>query len=185
MLCMVVARARLVAREEARQRLRRLGPVDHRDDDQHDPGEDRERDEQTVVPHPPEHTARFGRPAGVTKALPTVNHDFRNAVGPMATRLHPDAAPQALLNRELSALELNARVLDLAADPNEPLLERVKFCGIVSSILDEFFMVRVAGLLDQLASGLSVRSPDGRTPPQTLAEIRTRVLALTASQSRL
>jgi polyphosphate kinase len=103
----------------------------------------------------------------------------------MSTRLHPNPAPQALLNRELSALELNARVLDLAADPNEPLLERVKFCGIVSSILDEFFMVRVAGLLDQLASGLSVRSPDGRTPPQTLAEIRTRVLALTASQSRL
>ena len=68
-----------------------------------------------------------------------------------------------------------ARVLELAADPDEPLLERVKFCGIVSSILDEFFMVRVAGLLDQVASGLSVRSPDGRTPQQTLAEIRERV----------
>ena len=70
------------------------------------------------------------------------------------TRLHPDAPIEALLNRELSWLDLNARVLDLAADPNEPLLERVKFCGIFSSNLDEFFMVRVAGLLDQVVSGV-------------------------------
>jgi polyphosphate kinase len=93
--------------------------------------------------------------------------------------------PLVLLNRELSALELNGRVLELAADPNEPLLERVKFCGIVSSILDEFFMVRVAGLLDQVLSGLSVRLPDGRSPQQTLDEIRTRALVLTSKQSQL
>ncbi|MDP9283936.1 MAG: hypothetical protein M3P41_03100, partial [Actinomycetota bacterium] len=62
-------------------------------------------------------------------------------------RLQTDASTPALLNRELSAIDLMARVLDLAADPNEPLLERVKFCAIVSSVLDEFFMVRVAGLL--------------------------------------
>jgi polyphosphate kinase len=96
-----------------------------------------------------------------------------------------EAAPALLLNRELSALELTARVLGLATDPDEPLLERVKFCGIVSSVLDEFFMVRVAGLLDQVVSGLSVRSPDGRSPQQTLYEIRTRVLELTAAQSHL
>jgi polyphosphate kinase len=102
-----------------------------------------------------------------------------------AVRVHTEAPVRSLLNRELSAIDLNARVLDLAADPNEPLLERVKFCGIVSLVLDEFFMVRVAGLLDQVASGLSVRSPDGRTPHQALAEIRSRVLALTAEQSRL
>ncbi len=60
------------------------------------------------------------------------------------------------------------RVLELAADPNEPLLERVKFCGIFSSILDEFFMVRVAGLQDQVVSGRSVRRSDGRTPQQAL-----------------
>ncbi|HEY2326072.1 MAG TPA: polyphosphate kinase 1 [Gaiellaceae bacterium] len=99
------------------------------------------------------------------------------------TRL--DAPARTLLNRELSQIDLMSRVLGLAADPNEPLLERVKFCGIVSSILDEFFMVRVSGLLDQVASGLSVLSHDGRTPQQALAEIRTRVLALTADQSRL
>jgi polyphosphate kinase len=96
-----------------------------------------------------------------------------------------EASRDRLFNRELSWLDLNKRVLELAADPGEPLLERAKFCSIFSSNLDEFFMVRVAGLLDQLVSGLSVRSPDGRTPQETLAEIRTRALELTAEQSRL
>ena len=101
------------------------------------------------------------------------------------TRHAAEASVATLFNRELSWLDLNKRVLELAADPSEPLLERVKFCGIFSSNLDEFFMVRVAGLLDQLISGLPVRSHDGRTPQQALAEIRTRVLDLTAEQSRL
>jgi polyphosphate kinase len=102
-----------------------------------------------------------------------------------ATQRLSEAPTPVLLNRELSALELNARVLGLAADANEPLLERVKFCGIVSSILDEFFMVRVAGLFDQVVSGFAVRSVDGRTPQQTLTEIRRRALELTEEQSRL
>jgi polyphosphate kinase len=96
----------------------------------------------------------------------------------------PQTGPP-FLNRELSQLDLIRRVLDLAADPAEPLLERVKFCGIVSSILDEFFMVRVAGLQDQVISGAAVRTPDGRTPQQTLAEIRRHVLELTADQTGL
>jgi polyphosphate kinase len=96
-----------------------------------------------------------------------------------------DTGYNTLLNRELSQVDLMRRVLELAADPNEPLLERVKFCGIVSSVLDEFFMVRVAGLQDQVLSGLSVHSPDGRTPHQALAEIRASVLDLTAHQSAL
>ena len=105
----------------------------------------------------------------------------------MATIIQPrsEGGYDTLLNRELSQVDLMRRVLELAADPNEPLLERVKFCGIVSSILDEFFMVRVAGLQDQVLSGLSVRSPDGRTPQQALAEIRGSVLELTAQQSAL
>jgi polyphosphate kinase len=90
-----------------------------------------------------------------------------------------------LLNRELSWLDLNNRVLDLAADASEPLLERVKFCSIFSSNLDEFFMVRVAGLLDQVIARVNVRSPDGRTPQQALADVRERVLELTAAQSSL
>ena len=76
---------------------------------------------------------------------------------------------QRLLNRELSWLELANRVLDLAADESQPLLERVKFCSIFSSILDEFFMVRVAGLIEQEATGVGVRSADGLTSQQALA----------------
>jgi polyphosphate kinase len=90
-----------------------------------------------------------------------------------------------LLNRELSWLDFNERVLDLVADPALPLLERVKFCAIFASNLDEFFMVRVAGLMGQAATGLAVRSPDGRLPPVVLAEIRERVLRMTQLQSRL
>jgi polyphosphate kinase len=98
---------------------------------------------------------------------------------------HTEAARQTLLNRELSWLDLNERVLDLAADPSEPLLERVKFCSIFSSNLDEFFMVRVAGLLDQVVARVNVRSADGRTPLQALGAVRERVLELTTEQSRL
>jgi polyphosphate kinase len=92
---------------------------------------------------------------------------------------------ERLLNRELSWLDFNARVLELAGDGNVPLLERVRFCSIVSSNLDEFFMVRVAGLLRQAGAGLSMRSPDGRTPQAALIEIRERVTELGLLQSRL
>ncbi len=96
-----------------------------------------------------------------------------------------EQAPQRLLNRELSWLEFNARVLELAADPSQPLLERAKFVAIHSSNLDEFFMVRVAGLLDQEATGLGVLSADGLSPGQALADIRSRVSELSARQSKL
>jgi polyphosphate kinase len=94
-------------------------------------------------------------------------------------------AGSRLLNRELSWLDFNARVLELAADPDVPLLERVKFCSIFASNLDEFFMVRVAGLLRQHASGMSRRSADGLTPRETLARIRSRALELMREQSRI
>jgi polyphosphate kinase len=90
-----------------------------------------------------------------------------------------------LLNRELSWIEFNARVLDLASDEKQPLLERVKFCSIFSSNLDEFFMVRVAGLMGQEAAGFAVRSADGMTPAQALAGIRARITELTTRQARL
>jgi len=94
-------------------------------------------------------------------------------------------AESRLLNRELSWVEFNARVLDLAADTTEPLLERVKYCSIFSSNLDEFFMVRVAGLLGQEAAGFAVRSTDGLTPAAALAGIKKRLTALTGRQANL
>jgi polyphosphate kinase len=95
------------------------------------------------------------------------------------------AAADRLLNRELSFLDYDARVLAVAEDEELPLLERVRFCSIFSTMLDEFFMVRIAGLTGQAAAGVTVRSPDGRTPQQALAEARTQVLDLYAEQSRI
>ncbi|MDH4339573.1 MAG: polyphosphate kinase 1 [Thermoleophilia bacterium] len=102
----------------------------------------------------------------------------------MTTRIRSEPT-EHLLNRELSQLEFHARVLELAEDDSLPLLERVKFCAIFASNIDEFFQVRVAGLLGQAESGLAMLSPDGVTPQQTLARIRERVLDLIARQSRL
>jgi len=96
-----------------------------------------------------------------------------------------DDRAERLLNRELSGVDVCSRVLELGADPNVPLLERVKFLSISSLMIDEVFMIRVAGLMEQEASGISVRSPDGRTPHETLGEIRERTIDLTARQSRL
>ena len=103
----------------------------------------------------------------------------------MATRIRTEPVESNLLNRELSHLEFHARVLELATDESLPLLERVNYCWIFSSNLDEFFQVRVAGLLGQAESGVAVRSADGLTPQQALARIRQRVLDLTAKQSKL
>jgi polyphosphate kinase len=96
--------------------------------------------------------------------------------GPAETRLPADR----FLNRELSWLDFNARVLELAEDDTLPLLERVKFLAIFASNLDEFFMVRVAGLKRRLSTGLSVRSPDGLTIREQLALVseRTRDLVI-------
>jgi polyphosphate kinase len=80
-------------------------------------------------------------------------------------------------NRELSWLDFNARVLELAEDSNVPLMERVKFAAIWTSNLDEFFMVRVAGVHDQIEAGLTDPGADGRTPAQVLGAIRERVVA--------
>jgi polyphosphate kinase len=90
-----------------------------------------------------------------------------------------------LLNRELSWLDFNARVLELAADHRQPLLERAFFCAVFSANLDEFFMVRVAGLLDQVSADVTAPSRDGLAPSETLTAIHERVLDLTHAQSHL
>src|SRR4051812_46269203 len=99
----------------------------------------------------------------------------------------PEFTPEHYLNRELSWLEFNSRVLEEAADPSNPCLERVKFLSIVSSNLDEFFEIRVAGLQEQLYAGLEPQDfpADGLAPTEQLTRIDQRVHQLVADQYRL
>lgn len=88
--------------------------------------------------------------------------------------------PKAYINRELSWLEFNARVLALAEDPETPLLDRVKFLAIFSQNLDEFFQVRVAILKDKIAAGVGRRSADGMSPSEQLNAVLEQARALSA-----
>jgi polyphosphate kinase len=93
--------------------------------------------------------------------------------------------PQRFLNRELSWLEFNARVLALAEDPSRPLLERAKFCAIFSSNLDEFFQVRVSGLEEQLDLGVRNWGPDGLDAAEAVRTIREQARALVERQTTI
>ncbi|MBV8529664.1 MAG: RNA degradosome polyphosphate kinase, partial [Candidatus Dormibacteraeota bacterium] len=89
-----------------------------------------------------------------------------------------------MINRELSWLDFNARVLALAESPGVPLLERVRFLAIFSRNLDEFFQVRVGGLKQQVLLGVGQRSPDGLSAREQLRAIRARVNDMVARHSR-
>ena len=110
------------------------------------------------------------------------------AVGAQA---EPDQTPllappsPRYINRELSRLDFDERVLALAEDRGLPLLERVRFLGIFSQNLDDFFQVRVAGLKEQVLAAVAVASPDGMSPLDQLRAIRTRVEDLVNRQVRL
>ncbi len=97
----------------------------------------------------------------------------------------PDLPADRYSNRELSWLAFNERVLSLAQDESQPLLERMKFLAIFASNLDEFYMVRVAGLKRRAQMGLQVPGPDGRSPRETLAALSSRTAELVDRHARL
>src|SRR5881628_3288445 len=98
---------------------------------------------------------------------------------------HVESEPRLFLNRELSWLAFNERVLEEARDPSLPLYERLKFLGIASSNFDEFFMIRVAGLKQQILEKVSDPPADGMSAADQLTAIGDKVHALVAELDRI
>ena len=107
----------------------------------------------------------------------------RKATPAVAAPIGPES-PERFINRELSWLDFNQRVVEEAENERHPLLERLRFVSISASNLDEFFSVRVAGLMGQAKAGLVTHSPDGRTPAQQLGAIQGRAQTLMIQQQR-
>lgn len=95
----------------------------------------------------------------------------------------PPLEPEMFINRELSWLDFNARVLHEAEEMRNPLLERARFAAIFSSNLDEFFMIRVAGIKRKIAAGIAAPGPDGRTPTRLLSAVRDKTQLLLDRQA--
>ena len=117
----------------------------------------------------------------IETATPEAEEDGRSASSSTLASL---AEASLFLNRELSWLDFNDRVLQLAEDESLPLMERVKFLAIFVTNLDEFFMVRVAGVHDQVDARIDARGPDGLSPTQVLAGIAERVTELDRRHAR-
>src|SRR5712692_11692341 len=93
-------------------------------------------------------------------------------------------SPGGYLSRELSTLAFNARVLEEASDPRQPLLERLKFAAVFASNLDEFFTLRISELREHARAGVTTRALDGMTPAEELAAIRQTLLPSLAAHQR-
>ncbi len=144
----------------------------------------------TQVPEPDTSNGRANQPGPAPAATAARTSDATAAAVPVSPPARTPAPVSELpddryLNRELSWLDFNARVLALAEDHSQPLLERAKFLAIFASNLDEFYMVRVAGLKRRSETGLGVRSADGLSPREQLTRIAVRSQAIAEAQARV
>src|SRR5689334_21376676 len=119
-----------------------------------------------------------------TVAKPTQTDEARSDLSAASPQPSLEDLKELLFNRELSWIEFNRRVLEEARDASQPLLERLKFLSIFSTNLDEFFMVRVSGLMEELEERVTQASPDGLTPAEQLKAISEQLRPLVEEQSR-